>query len=516
LAGHWRVATLHLDDSRVQIEAPATKKLTFNSYNHILDHIGQLGTYQKRNFLLLCLPVIFTAPLIMSYTFTAAVPQYRCLVANCEDANDTDTPVTEPCQAWIYDKSQIQSSIVTDFDLTCDDEWKHTLTNTLFMTAVMIGGVLTGNIADLIGRKKSLTGITLALASLTTGSVFVTDYTTFTVLRFLTGLLTPGFFAVIFVWGVEAVGQKHRVMCGFIYHLLVSVSSCGLAVIAYYVRDWRRLQLFVSAPMFLLLPLYWFIPESTRWLISKHRYEEAKQLILKAAETNHKLIPIHFTIEQHKKDEIRSAGLMQKSSENFFGLLRSPVLCKRLVTISLAWIATNLGFYGLTFSAANLSIDIHLNFLLSMVVEVPSYVVGIIVMNSVGRRFTLSGGLLISGLACLITGLVPAEADVVRMIFSLLGKFFLSCVMATVFNYSSELFPDVTRSTVIGLCSTVGRAGAIIAPVLEDTGRNVDATLPYIIFAGVSIVVGLVSLILPETLQSPLPATIQEAEDIEK
>ena len=35
-------------------------------------------------------------------------------MANCEDANDTDTPVTEPCQAWIYDKSQIQSSIVTD------------------------------------------------------------------------------------------------------------------------------------------------------------------------------------------------------------------------------------------------------------------------------------------------------------------------------------------------------------------------------------------------------------------
>ena len=51
---------------------------------------------------------------------------------------------------------------------------------------------------------------------------------------------------------------------------------------------------------------------------------------------------------------------------------------------------------------------------------------------------------------------------------------------------------------------------------IQYQGRNVDATLPYIIFAGVSIVVGLVSLILPETLQSPLPATIQEAEDIEK
>ena len=46
-------------------------------------------------------------------------------------------------------------------------------------------------------------------------------------------------------------------------------------------------------------------------------------------------------------------------------------------------------------------------FSLFRVAEVPSYLIGIFVMNRYGRRITLSGGLLLSGLACLITGLVP-------------------------------------------------------------------------------------------------------------
>ena len=40
-----------------------------------------------------------------------------------------------------------------------------------------------------------------------------------------------------------------------------------------------------------------FLPESTRWLISKRRYPEARALILQAAEMNNKTIP-HFLIEE--------------------------------------------------------------------------------------------------------------------------------------------------------------------------------------------------------------------------
>jgi len=56
--------------------------------------------------------------------------------------------------------------------------------------------------------------------------------------------------------GIEAVGQKHRVLCGFIYNIITSVGSVLLGVAAYYVRDWRTLQFITGAPIFLFL----FIP----------------------------------------------------------------------------------------------------------------------------------------------------------------------------------------------------------------------------------------------------------------
>lgn len=47
------------------------------NYDDILDHVGQLGRYQLRIFLLLCLPISFPSVIIMSYSFIGGVPNYR-------------------------------------------------------------------------------------------------------------------------------------------------------------------------------------------------------------------------------------------------------------------------------------------------------------------------------------------------------------------------------------------------------------------------------------------------------
>jgi OCT family organic cation transporter-like MFS transporter 4/5 len=41
-------------------------------------------------------------------------------------------------------------------------------------------------------------------------------------------------------------------------------------------------------------------------------------------------------------------------------------------------------------------------------VEIPAYVFFIYITEKIGRRLTISAGLMISGLGCLITGLLPA------------------------------------------------------------------------------------------------------------
>jgi hypothetical protein len=47
------------------------------NYDDILKHLGQLGKFQLRAFLWLCLPAIFPGLITMSLTFTGGVPDYR-------------------------------------------------------------------------------------------------------------------------------------------------------------------------------------------------------------------------------------------------------------------------------------------------------------------------------------------------------------------------------------------------------------------------------------------------------
>lgn len=40
-------------------------------------------------------------------------------------------------------------------------------------------------------------------------------------------------------------------------------------------------------------------------------------------------------------------------------------------------------------------------------VEIPAYLLGMLVVEKIGRRTMLCGGLVISGIGCLVSGLVP-------------------------------------------------------------------------------------------------------------
>ncbi len=64
------------DSSISQKKSVDSRGEAFN-YDDILEHVGQLGKYQLRTFLLLCLPAFFPGIVVMSYTFTGAVPDYR-------------------------------------------------------------------------------------------------------------------------------------------------------------------------------------------------------------------------------------------------------------------------------------------------------------------------------------------------------------------------------------------------------------------------------------------------------
>jgi len=175
-----------------------------------------------------------------------------------------------------------------------------------------------------------------------------------------------------------------------------------------------------------------------------------------------------------------------------------------------------MSFFGISFAGSNLSGDYYVNYQLLVLVEMPGHFFFIWTMKRFGRRITTCGGLLICGFACLAAGLVPNEPNVYQVTCSLIGKFFATGNFDVIFSFTSELFPTASRSSAVGLCSTFGRIGSILSPIIAHMGRDQGAEVPFIIFAIINIAVGLFCVILPETNNLPLPSTIQQAKDLSK
>ena len=89
-----------------------------------------------------------------------------------------------------------------------------------------------------------------------------------------------------------------------------------------------------------------FLPESIRWLISKKKYCQARELIIKASKMNGVLVPEHLiVIPDNDKESVSSEGSNANNSENqqeeksetIIDVFRSPVLCKRICVMFIAW-----------------------------------------------------------------------------------------------------------------------------------------------------------------------------------
>ena len=50
--------------------------------------------------------------------------------------------------------------------------------------------------------------------------------------------------------------------------------------------EWRHFLLYISAPVLLVVPYYWLLPESARWLIDKGRVTEALRCFERIAAFN--------------------------------------------------------------------------------------------------------------------------------------------------------------------------------------------------------------------------------------
>lgn len=71
---------------------------------------------------------------------------------------------------------------------------------------------------------------------------------------------------------------------------MFALGQVVLGSVAWVIQPWRYMILALHIPCFLIISYYWFLSESVRWLISKQKFEEAREVLENVARVNKKQI----------------------------------------------------------------------------------------------------------------------------------------------------------------------------------------------------------------------------------
>lgn len=126
----------------------------------------------------------------------------------------------------------------------------------VFLGGVAVGGLVSGIISDRYGRKKTLLGSVAIQTILGVIIAFNPWFEMYLFLRAILGFVSVSVVFSGFVLSIELVGGVWRTVAGISYLFPTSISFGLISAIAYFIRDWRTLQLAISLPGALILS-YW-------------------------------------------------------------------------------------------------------------------------------------------------------------------------------------------------------------------------------------------------------------------
>ena len=471
---------------------------------------GSFGRYQIMVTFLVC----FTHAPILSQTlmlyFVANEPPWTCINNNssvfCKNHFGEKIPQSselfkEKCKLkrseWIFTKDKTYS-IVTEYELVCDNAWMGSLANSALFIGWGLTGPFAGYLIDLYGRRMTMIISILVSAGTIFGLSFVNKVWQFIMLRTILGVAVGSLNANSIAF--EVVGRRHRALVGTFLTVAFLIMSYLLVTAAYFIQNWRKLILYFSFGAIVSVLLSFLIPESARWLYATGKINKAEEKFYQMAKFNKKRNEvIHLKILEY-------AGNSNTKRFSFTDLLfrhfSVSVLC---IALCFIWTTQVLLFYGLTLESSNFGGSIYLNFALSFVVELLTPVTYLYCSNKFGRKRSYMGFSLVATLSAISIAVLYFVSrsnrvlEILRLVLGLIGKSAISNGFAVVHLWTFELFPTVVRSQGLTICQLAGRIGSAAAPFIATNLSAFSKSLPFIVFGVFTLVSLLLSCILPET-----------------
>ncbi|XP_011189596.2 organic cation transporter protein isoform X1 [Zeugodacus cucurbitae] len=459
-------------------------------------------------------------------------PAGACTILNLnytqltESAGTAESAQLIPCTNFEFSREDGSArSLIEEFGLICSHEKLVSVVEMCFLAGAAVGSVSSGWISDRFGRKHTLMAFVLVQIISGTLLAYSVNLPMFMTLRVIAGFASMTVTVVSFVLVVELVSGRWRTITGILNILPVPISYILMAGIAYFIRDWRKLQLVITLPWLSLLSIWYCMPESPRWLLAQGRLNDLYALIERAAALNQRTLPPNYkkTLEAAApppmqkpingsatvKGQLTNVQTQQQHTlPAFMSVPEGGADSNGATTAStteamnlIVWLTLIIIYYGLTLHLSNLGGDIYLNTSVAGGIEAVAICVSIFVVLKVGLRRSLIAYMLVPGISCLATNLVPTGDDnqTVIVVLAIIAKCVIGANNAIIPSYTAMQYPTVVRNFGVGMGNLAAGVALILVPYMWLL-EHVDPLLPMSIM-GVSGIIGAISLFLMKDIQ---------------
>lgn len=432
------------------------------------------------------------------------------------------------CTQWDFENSTFTNTITSEFQLVCQKEYIRVTYQSMLMIGVLVGSPINGILADRFGRKTTFAGGCFLFTTMANISCWLPNISSILAFRFLLGIVFTPMLKTGFIMAVEITDPKVRSVVGIMQFLPWAFGTIAWGGVAYLQRSWRYLQLAVSLPGLLLLPVLWFMDESPRWLTVRGQHRRALRVLRRAARWNNVILPPDeeiIDLLRQNSDELSEVSKTKVCDKNrdwksiireyvtdAIILFRTPRLRLASMVMHLNYLVLGMVFYGIALSGGNFQFNIFTYIILMGLMEFPAYTVLAPIVLRFGRKMPIAACYFLSGSLLLALPFVPSSKQWIVVTIAMIGKMAIAMAFQGNNLFATELFPTEVRTRGVSSSFMLSRLGSALAPVITDYVGLLYPWAPSVIFGGFAAVAGFATLTLWETVGMALPCTVTQLE----
>jgi len=513
---------------------------------------GGKGRYQKRVIGLLAIQRIFIGGyLCLCFPYLFREPIFRC-----KDSIDGEW---EHCRATIENCSRIiepvpdsENTLVTEFGLYCDQKYLIALCQTIHLATTVIGIFVLASLPDTRGRKTALLYSLYGVVGLSVASIIIPSAYYIVFMIGMIGLAFGPNISYTFMYLNEVSDAEYRQTGTVVINAVRAIGQMFLGtLVAWINNNWRLyILLYIGIPLGISIYVcnLW-VDEPPGYLVSKERFDEAREVIFKMAQTNGQVIKDFIFSEElarrtgsvsmiKKKNtmtrkSVFDIGSIRKSikyiqkmkSYHYQDLIKYHSLKIQVLLLSVVSLVNNFINSAITWAIPAIeaptswaTFGISLGDLIACVCAAylyvsmkrrPLYILSFAVMVLAFLPFALVD----APLECQ-TSAEPCWQSYVQVVLLVVAKCMASVISMLFFIYAAEVFPTPVRALGTALVSVISRGGAILSPMI--IGILIEEEWSPMVFMGLfSIPAVVVSFYLKETKGQELPDEIEEEKQLE-